>query len=68
MRRNNYKFALLALAWLVVPITGFAQQPTKTDESSRADWREQNAYTLGVQAYLYSFPWAYMPDARWTRT
>lgn len=33
-----------------------------------ADWQEQYAYTLGVQAYLYSFPWAYMPDARWTRT
>jgi hypothetical protein len=23
---------------------------------------------LGVQAYIYCFPWAYMPDARWTRT
>jgi hypothetical protein len=33
-----------------------------------ADWREQNAYTLGVQAYLYAFPWAYMPEARWLRT
>ena len=21
-----------------------------------------------MQAYLYGFPWAYMPDARWTRT
>jgi hypothetical protein len=38
------------------------------DEAPRADWREQNAYTLGVQAYLYAFPWAYMPDARWQRT
>ncbi len=68
MRWQNYKFALLCLTWLVVPMTGFAQQPTKADENSPADWREQNAYTLGVQAYLYSFPWAYMPDARWTRT
>ena len=51
---------LLAL-WL--PSTAGAQE-----QNSRADWREQNAYTLGVQAYLYSFPWAYMPDARWTRT
>jgi len=68
MHWKNCKLALFGLAWLVVPITSFAQQPTKTDESSRADWRETNAYALGVQAYLYSFPWAYMPDARWTRT
>ena len=34
----------------------------------KPDWREQNAYTLGVQAYLYAFPWAYMPNARWLRT
>jgi hypothetical protein len=23
---------------------------------------------MGVQAYIYCFPWAYMPDARYTRT
>src|SRR5271166_6554618 len=37
-------------------------------QDSKPDWREQNAYTLGVQAYLYAFPWAYMPEARWLRT
>ena len=37
-------------------------------EDSKPDWREQNAYTLGVRAYLYAFPWAYMPQARWDRT
>ena len=40
----------------------------KADTTPPADWREQNAYTLGVQAYLYAFPWAYMPEARWLRT
>jgi hypothetical protein len=68
MRWKNYKLALLGLAWLVVPMSGFAQQPTNTDENSQRDWREQNAYTLGVQAYIYAFPWAYMPLARWQRT
>jgi hypothetical protein len=48
MHWKKCKLALFGLAWLVVPITSFAQQPTKTDESSRADWRETNAYTLGV--------------------
>ncbi len=37
-------------------------------QDGKPDWREQNAYTLGVQAYLYAFPWAYMPNARWLRT
>ncbi len=37
-------------------------------QDAKPDWREQNAYTLGVQAYLYAFPWAYMPEARWLRT
>jgi hypothetical protein len=49
-------------------LAGFAAQSSKAEEAPRADWREQNAYTLGVQAYLYAFPWAYMPDARWQRT
>jgi hypothetical protein len=29
------------------------------------DWREQYAYTLGVQAYIYGFPYVYMMELRW---
>jgi hypothetical protein len=43
-------------------------EPAKADKVTPADWREQYAYTLGVQAYLYAFPWTYMPEARWLRT
>lgn len=32
------------------------------------DWRETHAYALGIQAFHYLYPWAYMPGARWTRT
>jgi hypothetical protein len=32
------------------------------------DWRENYAYTLGVQAYLWGYPWLYMPQAIWNRT
>jgi hypothetical protein len=28
-------------------------------------WRENYAYTLGVQAYIYGFPWIYLPTLRW---
>jgi hypothetical protein len=44
------------------------ERPEKADKASPPDWQEQNAYTLGVQAYLYGFPWVYMPQAIWDRT
>jgi len=37
-------------------------------QDAKPDWREQNAYTLGVQAYIYAFPWSYMAEARWARS
>jgi hypothetical protein len=30
-----------------------------------SEWRENYAYTLGVQAYVYGFPWIYLPTLRW---
>jgi hypothetical protein len=29
------------------------------------DWHEDFAYTLGVQAFIYGFPWIYLPQVRW---
>ena len=29
------------------------------------DWREEYAYTLGLQAYIYGFPWVFLPQLRW---
>jgi hypothetical protein len=29
------------------------------------DWREQYAYALGMQAYIYGFPYIYMSEVRW---
>lgn len=29
------------------------------------DWRESYAYHLGVEAYIYSFPWVYLTALRW---
>jgi hypothetical protein len=52
----------MGVGLIVAPVSGALAQ------DSKPDWREQNAYTLGVQAYLYAFPWAYMPQARWLRT
>lgn len=32
------------------------------------DWREEYAYTLGVQAYIYGYPWIYLSTLRWQWT
>jgi hypothetical protein len=34
------------------------------DPAAKTDWREQYAYTLGVQAYVFGFPYVYLPSLR----
>lgn len=47
------------------------QQTTIVDERLAAktidvgNWREAFAYTLGVQAYIFGFPYVYLPSLRW---
>ena len=35
--------------------------------TTSSDWEENYAYTLGVQAFIYAYPWTYMPKAYWDR-
>ena len=30
-----------------------------------SDWEEEYAYSLGIQAYIYGFPWIYNAQLRW---
>ncbi len=39
--------------------------PSPTAAQTTTDWREEYAYTLGVQAYIYYFPWLNMAQYRW---
>lgn len=39
---------------------GQASQPVQIEE-----WQEQYAYALGMQAYVYGFPWIYNTQLRW---
>jgi hypothetical protein len=49
-------------------LLGFGSSPAALAQSANApasEWRENYAYTLGVQAYVYGFPWVYLPTIRW---
>jgi hypothetical protein len=68
-RKGRLSLGALRVGFVAaVLVIAFAGTPRAQEPNAPPDWREQNAYTLGVQAYLYAFPWAYMPDARWSRT
>lgn len=43
---------------------------TRADESNTpaANWRENYAYSLGIQAYIFAFPWSYNSELRWQWT
>ncbi|MDQ6437946.1 DUF1254 domain-containing protein [Mesorhizobium sp. LHD-90] len=45
--------------------TAYAQTPTTVATN---DWREEYAYTLGVQAYVYAFPLTYLSKLRYEWT
>jgi hypothetical protein len=37
-------------------------------DESRGGWEEEYAYSLGVQAYIWGFPWIYLYQLRWLWT
>ena len=58
------KSALAALVMLV----GFsvrAADPPRAPATDPDAWREQYAYTLGIQAYIFGFPYVNLPAYRW---
>ncbi len=53
--------AVVAMATILTPSRTRAQGAADT----KTDWRENYAYTLGVQAYVFGFPYVYLPTLRW---
>ncbi|MGH8345510.1 MAG: DUF1254 domain-containing protein, partial [Pseudomonas sp.] len=52
--------SLPALALAPAPEPGMQYVP-----GQGTDWREEQAYTLGVQAYMFGYPWIYNAALRW---
>jgi hypothetical protein len=42
-----------------------AQSSPGVEAADTIDWREHYAYTLGMQAYIFGFPYVYLPSLRW---
>jgi hypothetical protein len=61
-RNSTYVAGRRLLAAILLTL-GLVSPVGAEEQNSRADWREQNAYTLGVQAYIYTFPWSYMAES-----
>ena len=51
--------------WAQETATTVREAPSVTvTDTAQADWREEYAYTLGLQAYIYAFPLTYMTQLR----
>ena len=51
----------MAVSLLLLAVSASAQVAGKKP----ADWREDYAYHLGMQAYIFSYPWIYLPEVRY---
>lgn len=52
---------VLAACALVPGTASIAETPARNPD----DWKENYAYTLGVQAFAFGYPYVYMPALRW---
>ena len=72
MKKMNFKqFAVLI--FMMGVLVGCNQNSTtsenlsnsdKTDDST-SNWKEEYAYTLGTQAYIYAYSWLYLAELRY---
>src|SRR5580698_2184226 len=53
--------ASILLALSLISVSSANAQPAA---STKFDWREQYAYSLGLQAYVYGFPLIYLSELR----
>lgn len=62
-RRFMCASAIAAAVLLRCP--AWAASDTPNEAGAKPDWQEQYAYTLGMQAYVFGFPYVYLPRLRW---
>ena len=57
---------LMGISFLVTPASATNSKPPGTPQlpEQAEDWREDYAYHLGIQAFIFSTPWAFLPHIR----
>lgn len=72
MKHSKMKFQL-AMLIVVVTVVGSLAMPAQATEKPHgspdpqappADWREDYAYHLEMEAYIFSYPWVFLPEIR----
>ncbi len=70
----NFKMSILhhralsvfsLLAALLLFAGSATAEPHQSSAEPDANWRETYAYTLGTQAFVYGFPWVFLPQIRY---
>ena len=58
---------LMGISLLVTSASATNSKPPGTPQllKQSEDWREDYAYHLGVEAYIFSLPWAFLPHIRY---
>lgn len=66
-RRNFLVASAFAASSLGTVTSALAQSAAPADAPAApvSDWRETYAYTLGIQAFVFGFPWVFLPEIRW---
>lgn len=59
------KCLTLMLAILILSIALAGSLSAQQKDVKPNDWREDYAYTLGMQAYIFSYPWIFLPNIRY---
>jgi hypothetical protein len=63
MKTNLFK-VVFAFAFATALLT-FGMSVSAQESDKTTDWREHYAYTLGMQAFIFGFPYVYLPSLRW---
>ena len=63
MKRNWLKAASVLAVIVTLLTVGMSVSAQETHK--KTDWREDYAYSLGVQAYIFSFPWVFLPQLQY---
>jgi hypothetical protein len=57
--------ASLMAAETTPPPVAAHTSPASREAATTLNWREENAYTLGVQAFVVGYPWIHLSKTRW---